>query len=255
MIRLLSCSIVIMMLLAGCHLNSATENTVKKECVIVIHGLGKSAFSMRKIARALNEEGYTVWNGSYPSTREPIETLADNYIAAGLQHCNHHHAKRIHFVTHSMGAILFRDYQQRHPVKNIGRVVMLAPPNHGSEIVDRLGHWPLYQRLLGPAGSSLTTGDSDLPHRLGATSADVGIIAARLSIEPWFSILLPGPDDGKVSIASTQLDGMNDFVTAPTTHGLIVHHRSSIQQTQRFLRTGHFSQHHTVGANVFPSQD
>ncbi|MCZ6882448.1 MAG: alpha/beta fold hydrolase, partial [Gammaproteobacteria bacterium] len=134
------------------------------ESVILLHGLVRSSRSMLKMSAALKNAGYSVFNCNYPSRKHPIELLSVNAIAQGIQHClEEFHPTRIHFVTHSMGGIMVRYYLSQHSMPELGRVVMLGPPNAGSELVDRLSGYQLFSLFNGPAGKQLGTEPSSLP--------------------------------------------------------------------------------------------
>lgn len=195
---------------------------------------------MAKMQRALAEAGYMVWNVDYPSRSAPIQTLADDAIGKAIAHCRENGASKIDFVTHSLGGILVRSYLARHTVPELGRVVMLAPPNQGSEVVDRLGWLFLFKWINGPAGNELGTDKDSAPNRLGPARFPVGIIAGDRSINWINSLLIPGPDDGKVSVQRAKLAGMSDFLVLHTTHTFIMRNDEAIRQTIQFLRTGKF---------------
>ena len=139
-----------------------------------------------------------------------------------------------------------RSYLARHCLPELGRVVMLAPPNQGSEVVDKLGGLFLFKWLNGPAGGELSTDANSVPHRLGPVNYTVGVIAGDRSIN-WINslLLIPGRDDGKVSIERTRLAGMSDWMVIPATHPFIMKNREAIRQTIQFLRAGGF--HHPSG--------
>jgi len=208
-------------------------------CVALVHGLGRTPASMATIGQGLAAKGYVVVNEDYPSTRQTIEASAAA-IGRDVAACRAKGAAPIDFVTHSQGAIVLRAYLQDHAIADAGRVVMLAPPNHGSEIVDHLrGHW-WFDRATGPAGRELGTDAGSLPNRLGPATLPVGVIAGTRSHEPWFAGYFHGPNDGKVSVASARLDGMSDFITVDASHTFMMESRQVQDQVAAFLADGRF---------------
>ncbi len=193
---------------------------------------------MRPVARVLQRQGYDVVNLDYPSRHHDITTLADIAVGQGLAACQQ--ATQVHFVTHSLGGILLRQYLAQHEIPGLGRTVMLAPPNQGSEVVDTLRDAPGYRWLNGPAGLQLGTGRDDGPRGLGPVGFEVGVIAGTRSINLLLSTLLPDPDDGKVSVASAKVEGMADFVTVPYTHPLIMRAPKVHKLIVNFLAHGRF---------------
>jgi len=210
------------------------------EEVILLHGLCRTSRSMAKMERALAAAGYQVRNVDYPSRTASIQRLADDAIGKAVGDCERDGAVKIDFVTHSLGGILVRSYLARHSVPSLGRVVMLAPPNQGSEVVDKLGGLFLFKWINGPAGSELGTGANSTPNRLGPATFPVGVIAGDRSINWINSLLIPGRDDGKVSVERTRLAGMSDHLVIHTAHPFIMRNREAIRQTIQFLRTGGF---------------
>ena len=209
-----------------------------QECVVLLHGLARSDRSMEKMAERLREKGFAVINHDYPSTEYPIEELSQTVFPEAAGECPEE--SRIHFVTHSLGGILVRYYLKYHALDNLGRVVMLGPPNKGSQVVDAMAEMPGFKLLNGPAGLQLGTEPSSLPNRLGAADFEVGIIAGTRSINLILSQLLPNPDDGKVSVESTKLEGMSDHITVPVSHPFLMNDDEVIRQTIHFLRHGQF---------------
>jgi len=196
---------------------------------------------MRAIENALIGAGFCVWNRGYPSRSADIDWLAATAINDGLAFCDSQHAVRIHFVTHSLGGILVRQYLQDRSVENLGRIVMLSPPNQGSEIIDLLKDHPVFRFAVGPAGLQLGTGPDSLPLRLGTIPGEIGIITGNSSSDPWFSPSIPGEDDGKVSVAHAKLEEMTDFLVVDSGHTFIMRNRGVIAQILAFLQHGRFN--------------
>ncbi|MBI4626663.1 MAG: alpha/beta fold hydrolase [Verrucomicrobia bacterium] len=236
------------------------------DTVVLLHGLGRTSASMARIARALRHEGYDVVNVSYPSRHQPIETLATEWLPAQLRAAAQAPAPavaiarppdptrtaapaaavpRVHFVTHSMGGIVVRLWlRECGAPANLGRVVMLAPPNAGSELSDRLRSNVFFRWFMGRNGRRLGTGADSLPRTLGpwpATSSDLGIIAGDRPLTPLMASWLPAPSDGKVTVAATHLAGERDHVVLHYSHTWIGWRRETIAQMIAFLRDGRFA--------------
>lgn len=219
----------------------ALSITSSTECVILLHGFGRTLNSMKKIAGRLEALGYAVWNEGYPSTEKPIRTLVSDHLVPAVQWAEEMGANKIHFVTHSLGGILVRVYLQGNSLPPGSRIVMMAPPNRGSEVADWLQSFSLYKRFMGPAGQQLGTSPDSVPNSLKPVTADIGIIAGIRSVDPWFSVMIPGPDDGKVSVESAKLMEMNDFLTVKSTHPFIMRNPKVIDQVTAYLQNGRFS--------------
>jgi triacylglycerol lipase len=210
-----------------------------REDVVLLHGLGRSARVMRPLARELTAAGYRVHSLDYPSTRATPEALVE-VLHGEISSCCAW-SGRVSFVTHSLGGVLVRAYLAQHPMPQLGRVVMLAPPNHGSEYVDVAGHWRLFAGLLGPTAVQLGTAPTSLPNRLPGADFEVGVIAGTGNVNPLGAMLIDGVSDGTVSVASTRLAGMRDFIVLPVSHTFIMRNPEVARQTIEFLRAGHFA--------------
>jgi triacylglycerol lipase len=235
-IKLHKCLLLVCFLLS----NTLVYADQLRECVIVLHGMARTERSMSKIEDRLQDEGYQVWNQRYASTKAPISELSASAIGEGLDFCAHKQAKKIHFVTHSLGGILIRYYLQDHNIDILSRIVMLAPPNQGSEVVDALDEYSLYAYLMGPAGMALGTDPGSLPNQLRPIPGEIGIIAGTSSSDPWFSPIIPGVDDGKVSVERAKLAEMSDFILVDSGHTFIMRDAKVIDQIVTFLRDGRF---------------
>lgn len=222
---------------------SCSDALQARECVILLHGLGRTYRSMEPMARALAAAGFKTVNLDYASREHPIEQLAMAVIPQGLDRCSAQGAGRIHFVTHSMGGILVRYYLSQRTISGLGRVVMLSPPNQGSEVTDALQDTAFYQWLNGPAGQQLGTGPGSFVIRLGPVRYPVGVItgSTHAFFDFWLADLIPGTNDGKVSVARAKVEGMADFLALPYSHPFIMEESEVIQQTIYFLQYGRFN--------------
>lgn len=215
---------------------------VADECVVLLHGLARTADSMKKLEARLSQENYLVKNIDYPSREHRVNELAELAVGQGIAACELEEATKIHFVTHSLGGILVRAYFRTHANDALGRVVMLGPPNQGSEVVDNLKEAPGFELLNGPAGMQLGTGPDGIPQSLGPVDFELGVIAGTQSMNLVLSTFLPNPDDGKVSVEATKVEGMQDFIALPATHPFLMKNQAVIEQTLHFLKHGMFKE-------------
>ncbi len=135
---------------------------------------------------------------------------------------------------------MIRYYLQDHDIVELNRIVMLSPPNKGSEIVDQLKEFKIFQFITGPVGQQLGTDENSLPNQLNPIKGEIGIIIGNSSSDPWFSWLIPGDDDGKVSVASSKLSEMKDFLIVDHGHTFIMRQDDVIEQILNFLKSGKF---------------
>tara|TARA_R110002126_G_scaffold38317_16_gene114478 strand:- start:1221 stop:1961 length:741 start_codon:yes stop_codon:yes gene_type:complete len=211
------------------------------DCVVLLHGLARSASAMETMQQALTEAGYFTVNVDYPSRQYAVEKLAPMAITPALAKCRAENSPVIHFVTHSMGGILLRQYTKDHQIAELGRVVMMGPPNQGSQVVDHLKDIPGFEAFNGPAGMQLGTGKHDLPAQLGPVTFELGIIAGTSSINLLLSNYLPNPDDGKVSLENTKVTGMCALVSVKVSHPFLMKRQKVISQVLHFLQFGKFT--------------
>ena len=212
----------------------------KSAYVFLLHGLARSSRSMGELENSLLSHGYRVIKVDYPSTEHPIEYLADEILSDVIEQYSKAVQTKIHFVTHSMGGIVVRYYLKHHDLPNLGRIVMLSPPNQGSELVDRLRGNFIFKKCYGPAGQQLGTAEGSILVSLGPVDFELGVITGTRSFNPISSVMIPGPDDGVVSVARAKVSGMTDFLTIPQSHAFIVHNQEVIDQVIHFLENGEF---------------
>ena len=220
----------------------------RADCVVLLHGLSRSEYSLWPLQNLLEAHGFQVVNRSYPSESAPIDDLVA-YVGAWVAACGN---ARTHFVTHSMGGILARLWLRDNRPAQMGRVVMMAPPNQGTAIVDTLtanpGAADLMAMISGPAALQLGTGPGSVPAGLGPVDFELGVIAGNRAFSPLGPMLLDGPNDGTVSVASTRVEGMADHIVLPTSHSLMMVNPLVLAEVLAFLKTGRFDHEISLGS-------
>lgn len=211
-----------------------------KECVVLLHGLARISNSMGELETKLKRSGYAIANISYPSRSHEIDVLAADAVGRGIAQCRAAQPDSIHFVTHSLGGILVRFYLQRHTIDELGRVVMLGPPNQGSELVDGLLPIPGFNFIGGPTGIVLGTGADSIVRELGPVEFDLGVIAGDTNINPFNFLFFSEPNDSIVSVQSTKVEGMNAHRVLPVTHAFMMRNNEVIDHVIHYLKTGSF---------------
>ena len=233
---ILACLLVVQ----SAHSNPHAEITeMHKPLVVMLHGLGRSRISLWLLASRLEDAGFQVERIGYRSLdlspEEAIESVGQKINA-----CCASHPGPVHFVGYSLGGLLVRAHLQQNVVEHLGRVVLIGTPNKGSGLVDEFED-NFVMSLLGPTAAALGTASDGLPARLARPDYPVGVIAGVTESE-WNDRWLPGPDDGLISVESTKLRGMSDFVEIESGHSMMRYNREVARQTIVFLKTGRFSQ-------------
>lgn len=230
----------VLMLIFGATISNSSPKEEVGDYVVLLHGLGRTKMSMKRLEYNLARCGYNVINIGYPSTKFSIEQLANEYLDKIIREQIKDPNRKVHLVTHSLGGILLRYYLTNHVIKNLGRIVMLSPPNKGSEIADIVKEKYLYKKILGPAVQELGTSPKRAPKSLGPIDFELGVIVGDRSLSPHFSRVIPGLDDGTVSVESARIDGMKDFLVVHSSHTFIMQKSEVIDQIIHFLCKGEF---------------
>lgn len=211
----------------------------QKDTIALLHGIGQHKIVMTPLDLFLRAQGFDVINIQYPSVKQPIDRLTAA-VHRELNKSGAFDAPRLHFVTHSMGGLVLRAYLSRHRPENLGRVVMLAPPNRGSEVADFLKDVWLFKSFFGPAGQELTTlarsawAETQVDFELGVIAGDNRLVAGLNEF------IMKEPNDGLVSVESTKIHGMKDHLVTGALHATIIADPSVWTQITRFIQQGRF---------------
>jgi alpha-beta hydrolase superfamily lysophospholipase len=223
-------------------MNKPTPAAPAREAVVILHGVAITPRFTARLARLIAAAGYEVHNLDYPSKTVPLAELGPRWLAAKLAELGVERAPRLHFVTHSMGGLIVRGFLAVHRPANLGRVVTIVPPHHGSAVSDKLRRLPIIWRIIGRNLGALGTGPDaywrTLPQR---ADFELGVIAGSFALNPLGAIFLDRPNDGTVAEWSTRLDGMADHLTLHSNHTLILFRKRTADQVLAFLRTGRFA--------------
>lgn len=217
-----------------------------REVVFLLHGIGKGRTDMLAMQSMLRRQGYDTVNWRYPSTSLSLDEIADLLNTEVQKYGN----RRVSFVTHSMGGIVVRTYLNKYKPAHMGRFVMIAPPNQGAYLADLLGNWLPYKLILGPAGQQLRQGENGKCACAGTPGCEFAIIAGGTGKERGMNPLIPGDDDGTVSVESTKLDGARDFLLLPYAHPIIQLMPRTGRNAIAFLKNGTFEEHNAKSATA-----
>lgn len=222
----------------------AAENPPEKQlCVILLHGLWRSSLSMKHLQWGLEKAGHQVVNEGYPSSTLSIQELAPLAVEEGLAACRAVDLEQVAFVTHSLGGILVREYLSGHDIAGLRRVVMLGPPNGGSQLADYVGSAALLKPFMPQAVTQLGTSDESVPRQLGRVGFELGVIAGTFNYLPFLPGQPEGPSDGTVAVAETIVPGMADFIEMPVGHSFMMWDNDVLAQVIYFLQHGVFQRY------------
>lgn len=193
---------------------------------------------MERIASRLRKLGCQTLNIGYPSRRFDLDHLA-THVWRRIEPHVQSQTTPVHFVTHSLGGIILRLLDREHPGL-VHRAVMLAPPNQGTRWVNSFYQNRVFRSIIGPAGMQVRTGNDQYFNSLGPVHFELGVIAGNRPDNPAAKIFFSEPNDGRVSVHSTRIPGMQSHLVLPLGHFYIMFPNAVIIQIANFLEKGDF---------------
>lgn len=198
------------------------SNPRHRELVVLVHGLACNRLVMRGLERHLQSDGYRTHCWGYPSLRGSVDDHARR-LRCQLD-IFAEQSDVVHFVAHSMGSIVTRRALCQRPLPQVGRIVLIAPPNRGSPWAGLAA--PLVRRVCPSIGELSNRADSFVNCIPATENLNIGVIAAR------FDVLVPG--------ASTIIASQADHISLPATHISLLFQTSAARQVRAFLASGAF---------------
>jgi len=220
---------------------SGAVPAVRGPVVIVLHGLGEGRRSMRPLVDYLRRNlDATVLSFGYASTSAGIEDhgRALAAVVAGLPA-----ADGVSFVGHSLGNIVVRRWMglaQGDDLARVRRMVMLGPPNQGSELARTVAKIGPLASFSNGAARELVLDWQRVSRDLAVPPCPFGIVAGGKGDDRGYSLLLAGDDDAVVRVDETRLPGAGDFLILPVHHAAMMRHAGVQRATAAFLETGRF---------------
>ena len=197
--------------------------------------MGRTRASLLIMQQRLKKAGYKTLNFPYATPKKSIDELSDKlktYLEENVT------TEKYHFVAHSLGNIIIRngfkdDGEYR---EGLTRMVMLAPPNQPADLAAKFKDFKPFQWLMGDSGQQLSSEEfyADLP----APPIEFGIIAGDKGQQLTFD----EPNDGVVTVESTKLDDMTDWLLLHHTHTFMINSKDTAEQTTHFLLHGTFTE-------------
>ena len=219
-----------------------------KDIVIVFHGIYGKAKTLNAITDTLEKEGYSGINIQYPTTEDTVEEITEKYIAPNVDSVvktveeeNILRRKqglpeiKINFIVHSMGTGVLRYYLKTHELNNLGKVVFISPPSHGSQLSDNPIS-DIIKDTLGEAVKQFKTSSDSFVNSLGEPDYQCYVMIGNKSSNFLYSILIPGIDDGMVPFKTSRLNNCNYKVIENATHTTILKDQRTLNEIVDYLK-------------------
>ena len=196
--------------------------------IVVLHGLGRTRSSMRKVVAALRAAGFEVADVNYPSLTRSFRACCEQVeqVVAGLQEDG---AQQIHFVGHSLGGLIARQVLS-DGFQSASRLVTIATPHNGAIVADRASAILPDKLTVRGCLPAIAGGASEVPVPDVPTAVLAGGNGGR-----GFNPLLDGDNDGIVTVAETRLKHESLFRQIPSIHTTLMDHPETLGAMLAFL--------------------
>jgi pimeloyl-ACP methyl ester carboxylesterase len=211
-----------------------------ERCVVLVHGFMRQGWNMRYLAKELTRRGYVTFAPSLPTTFRDVRTCADalaRYL--GARDLESAEGRVVHFAAHSMGGLVVRDYLSRRVVRGLGRVVLMGTPNRGTRHGNRAMRIAPRLKRVFRSLPDLSEPGPEIAPPLNDPAPEVGIIAGTRP-DPVRKLLLPGDNDGLVTLESARGVEAKDEILIPCPHEWIHWRLDTVKAIVSFLETGKF---------------
>ena len=228
--------VLIVSALFGKTIYSEVENST--QLVVLIHGIGDSPISMLRLKKEMAKSNYSVLNFDYKSTKWTMDSIVCE-LDDTIKSCEEKYDS-IYFVVHSMGTFVVRSYLAKHKSPKFKNIVMIAPPNNGSILAEKFDEWKLFKWIFGESGQKLGKEKDDFWRNYPRPKIPFGIIAGGINTHEGLNPMVPGDDDGVVSVRETVLRGYSDIIKISGMHTSLPWQNKVIKQVMYFMKHEEF---------------
>lgn len=218
-----------------------------KDIVILMHGIYGKLKDLSYIEKKLEENGYSGVSIQYPTTKDDIQTMAKKYIEPEimkkveiLNKINEKREKenkkklKINFVVHSMGSVVLRHELQKNILKDLGKVVFISPPSHGSSIADNF-LTEMLNPVLGKAVKQIKTKEDSFVNKLNEPCYECYVMVGNKTNNPLYSLMIKGNDDGMVPVQSAKLKNCKFRIIDGKSHTSILKSDEVVQEILKYF--------------------
>ena len=240
------------------------DSRKNQDFLVLLHGIYGKSSDMESIAQNF-KDNYRIINIQYPTTKETAEEISDLYIEPNIENIkeqifsenfhkkignqyyeidensnkinkNFNQNVKINFVAHSMGTGILRYYLKENPLENLGKVVFISPPSHGSHLADV----PFVDKLpsmLGKVVPQFSTKKDSFVNQLGEPDYDYMILIGNKTNNPLYSMIIRGKDDGMVPLKTAKMKSDNFKIIENTTHTSILKDKRTMKEISEFFKS------------------